>query len=75
MVIAKQSCVIEAKRSGVRRPNFTVGEDCLGCKLCLQFGCPAIEFDGEAATINSLCTGCGVCAQICPNMVINEVSP
>ena len=74
VVIAKQSCVIVARRSGVKRRLFAVEDDCSGCKLCLQFGCPAFEFDGETAMINSLCTGCGVCAQICPSLAIKEVA-
>jgi indolepyruvate ferredoxin oxidoreductase, alpha subunit len=74
VIIARQPCVIEAKRSGVKRPIFTASDDCEGCKLCVQFGCPAIEFEGEFAKINSLCTGCGICAQICPSSAIKEVS-
>ena len=74
VVLAKQACVISAIRSGVRRPKFKVDEDkCGGCKKCVRFGCPAIEFDGEVAKINALCSGCGVCAQICPQKAIEVV--
>lgn len=74
VVVAKQTCVIEAIRSGIRRPRFRVIEDaCKGCMKCIQFGCPAIEFDGEVARINALCSGCGVCAQICPHEAIEVV--
>lgn len=74
VIIARQPCVIEAKRSGVKRRVFTASDDCEGCKLCIQFGCPAIEFEKELAKINSLCTGCGICAQICPRSAIKEVT-
>ncbi len=73
VVIAKEACVIEARRGGKRRLPFRVTDECAGCKVCLEFGCPAIEFDGERARINALCTGCGVCAEICPSHAIEVV--
>ncbi len=75
VIIAKQACVTNARRAGVRRKPFRVNtEACTGCKKCVEFGCPAIEFDGEHARINALCSGCGVCAQICPSDAIEEVT-
>lgn len=72
VVISKQACVITAKRGGAKRQALKVGDGCAGCKLCLEFGCPAIEFDDkkEQARINSLCIGCGVCAKVCPSSAI-----
>ncbi len=67
VIIAKQPCVISARRSGIRRKPYTVQADlCSGCRVCVKFGCPAIEFDGEKAVITELCGGCGVCADLCP---------
>ncbi|MDF0591017.1 indolepyruvate ferredoxin oxidoreductase subunit alpha [Candidatus Methanocrinis natronophilus] len=67
VVVAKQACVISDIRAGIRRARLRVEEErCGGCKLCVGFGCPAIEFDGKVAKINALCSGCGVCAEICP---------
>jgi indolepyruvate ferredoxin oxidoreductase alpha subunit len=41
--------------------------DCPGCGACLELGCPAIdEFDGRSVIDPAVCTGCGLCAQICP---------
>jgi indolepyruvate ferredoxin oxidoreductase alpha subunit len=43
-------------------------ENCEGCRLCLDIGCPALSFDRATnkAQINAkTCNGCGVCAQIC----------
>ena len=75
VIIAKQACVTNARRAGVRRKPFRVNAElCTGCKKCVEFGCPAIEFDGEHARINALCSGCGVCAQICPSDAIEEVT-
>lgn len=74
VVIARQPCVIQARRAGVRRRAYAVVEECNGCGLCIDFGCPAIEIEGGRARINALCSGCGVCAQICRSSAIREVS-
>jgi indolepyruvate ferredoxin oxidoreductase alpha subunit len=74
VIIAKQPCVIKARRSGARPKPFQVSEDCKGCEVCLDFGCPAIEFENDKAKINALCAGCGVCAAICPASAIQEVA-
>ncbi|MCQ1535477.1 indolepyruvate ferredoxin oxidoreductase subunit alpha [Methanosarcina sp. KYL-1] len=76
VVIARQPCVISAKRAGMKRARYAVdSEKCEGCKQCVKFGCPAIEFDEEnkRAVITALCSGCGVCAQICKFDAITEV--
>lgn len=76
VVIAKQPCVISGKRAGIKRVPYVVDpEKCEGCKQCVKFGCPAIEFDekNKCAVITSLCSGCGVCAQICKFDAIQEV--
>ncbi|MDD1677385.1 MAG: indolepyruvate ferredoxin oxidoreductase subunit alpha [Methanomicrobiales archaeon] len=67
VIIAKQPCVISARRAGVKRKPLAVdAELCTGCSACIRFGCPAIEFDKEKSSIGPLCSGCGVCASICP---------
>ena len=39
-------------------------ERCVGCKLCMKVGCPAISITGGKARIDAtLCTGCGVCSR------------
>ena len=39
---------------------------CVGCKSCMKIGCPAISIaEGKAVIDNTLCTGCGVWAQLC----------
>jgi indolepyruvate ferredoxin oxidoreductase, alpha subunit len=74
VIIARQPCVIKARRSGSRPKTFQVGEECIGCKLCLDYDCPAIEFEDDKARINALCSGCGVCAAICSSSAIKEVA-
>jgi indolepyruvate ferredoxin oxidoreductase alpha subunit len=65
VVIARQECVIRAARGGARRKPFTVNDECTGCRRCVDYGCPAIDFAEDMARINNLCTGCGVCKEIC----------
>jgi indolepyruvate ferredoxin oxidoreductase alpha subunit len=67
VIIAKQMCVIMARRTGVKRGRYMVDANaCTGCGTCVRFGCPAIEFADEKARINELCNGCAVCADLCP---------
>jgi NAD-dependent dihydropyrimidine dehydrogenase PreA subunit len=43
---------------------------CGNCRACVElFGCPAIQEDEERRIFidPTLCTGCGVCAELCPN--------
>jgi indolepyruvate ferredoxin oxidoreductase alpha subunit len=71
VVIAKQPCVITARRAGVRRGAYEVDRDaCTVCGTCIRFGCPAIGMVDERAAINELCSGCGICTQICPSGAI-----
>ena len=74
VIIAKQPCVIMNKRLGIKRSRYVVDSDrCLKCGACIRYGCPALETDenGAARTTN-LCTGCGVCADICPAGAIHR---
>jgi indolepyruvate ferredoxin oxidoreductase alpha subunit len=74
VIIAKQLCVITARKSGIRRGRYSVlTEACTGCGICIAFGCPAIERVDEKASIRETCSGCSVCAQICPAGAIRKV--
>jgi indolepyruvate ferredoxin oxidoreductase alpha subunit len=71
VIIAKQPCVIAARKGGIRRKAYEVDlERCTGCGACRLFGCPAIAFAEKNPTITELCAGCGVCADICPSGAI-----
>ena len=55
-------------------PELCLGREC-GCnRLCTRvFKCPGLSWDkeaGKARIEESICTGCGVCAQICPGSAI-----
>lgn len=48
-------------------------EKCIGCKLCIKTGCPALSFDKENKFANidkNQCVGCEVCSQVCPKDAI-----
>ena len=49
-----------------------VGENCSGCKKCIrEIGCPAISgLSGRIEIEKSLCMGCGLCRQVCPQEAI-----
>ncbi len=49
-----------------------VNSDCIGCKICLGIGCPAISMnDGKAVIDKAQCVGCKVCKGLCPKKAIN----
>ncbi|MFP4197571.1 MAG: 4Fe-4S binding protein, partial [Methanomassiliicoccales archaeon] len=43
-------------------------EKCTQCHQCVvSFSCPALFREGDVVHIEeSMCTGCGMCAQVCP---------
>ena len=66
VVIARRACAL--LKSVKIEPPYTVDtEKCINCGQCLELGCPAIsQGDGHAVIDDYLCTGCGVCVQVCP---------
>jgi indolepyruvate ferredoxin oxidoreductase alpha subunit len=63
-IIFKSPCAVLIKP---QKPSVINPESCMNCKRCItQLGCPGIVLkDGKAAIEQSLCTGCGLCAQVC----------
>ena len=66
VIISRRPCVL-LKYVKPKKPLRVNPEKCRACKRCMKFGCPSISFrDGHAIVDNTLCVGCGVCAQLCP---------
>ncbi|MCJ7665794.1 MAG: thiamine pyrophosphate-dependent enzyme, partial [Actinobacteria bacterium] len=66
VIVARQQCVLLNRKKAREKDIFIDQEKCEKCGLCLKFGCPAIEFKNGSYTINGvLCSGCGVCVDIC----------
>ena len=63
-VIFKSPCIAISKPTAKCR----ISDKCIQCKKCIrEIGCPAlIVADGKVTIDNNLCTGCKLCAQICP---------
>jgi len=63
VIIARRPCVLMVKSEP---PLMVISEKCTGCKLCIGLGCPAISIKDNKAVIDKfLCTGCGMCAEVC----------
>ncbi|MDK2894210.1 MAG: indolepyruvate ferredoxin oxidoreductase, alpha subunit, partial [Moorella sp. (in: firmicutes)] len=65
VIIARRPCALLHKE---KEAVYIVDkENCLGCRYCLELGCPALSFNGEQAVIDPIqCNGCGLCTQVCP---------
>jgi indolepyruvate ferredoxin oxidoreductase alpha subunit len=74
VLVIRRPCMLlyrKAKWSPMRVDK----EKCTSCKVCLRLGCPAIssDADGQSLINETLCTGCGVCAQVCAFKAIQFV--
>ncbi len=81
VMIVKGACVFIPEYKP--QPRMEVDADkCIACGLCFKVGCPAIlkseerfEKTGKPKAIIDplLCTGCTVCAQVCPTQAITPM--
>ena len=65
VIISRRPCALlkYVKHAGAIKVDTN---KCVGCKACMKIGCPAISMVESKAQIDStLCTGCGVCSQLC----------
>lgn len=72
VIISRRPCVLlkSIKSPGPIKIN---PDKCIGCKMCLKLGCPAISFkDGKAHIDQNMCFGCNVCKQICKKEAIDD---
>ncbi len=65
IIISRRPCVMI--KGTVHKPPIEPRIDkCVGCKACMQIGCPAISVkDGKVRIDTTLCIGCNVCSQMC----------
>ncbi len=65
VIISRRPCAL--LKYVKHAPALKVDADkCKSCKMCMKVGCPAISMvDGKAKIDPTLCTGCGVCSQLC----------
>jgi len=65
VIVAKGPCVLGSRLPKGVPVEFHL-ENCDRCGACIRVGCMAIhEKDGFPEVDPDLCTGCGVCAQVC----------
>ncbi|MFN7182063.1 MAG: indolepyruvate ferredoxin oxidoreductase subunit alpha [Planctomycetota bacterium] len=70
VIIVKGPCIFIDKNI-VQEPLEVQDEECVGCKVCLHLGCPAISAvdfskNGKVVINEQLCVGCKLCQQVCP---------
>ncbi|MBR3646087.1 MAG: indolepyruvate ferredoxin oxidoreductase subunit alpha [Lachnospiraceae bacterium] len=63
-IIFKSPCIAIVKSD----KKACISDKCINCKKCIrEIGCPAlITVDGKVTIDRNLCTGCGLCAHVCP---------
>jgi indolepyruvate ferredoxin oxidoreductase alpha subunit len=78
MIFRRRCHLVETKEKGKKRvyvdPDTCIGDDCGCARFCSRvFNCPGIIWDaaaGKAKIDEVVCTGCGVCATLCPRGAI-----
>ena len=76
VIISKEACTLYAQSlKKTRGKPFYINEKCKNHRDCVnELACPAFYTEGEKIYINAdLCTGCALCAQICPEKAIVPV--
>ena len=72
VIISRRPCAL-LKYVKHKPPLHVDSDKCMSCKMCMKIGCPAISMtDGKAKIDNTLCTGCGVCSQLCKFGALQE---
>ncbi len=65
VIISRRPCAL-LKTVKHKKPLMVDADRCVGCKMCMRIGCPAISMaDGKAKVDATQCVGCGVCEQLC----------
>ncbi len=79
VLITREECALLPSARSRWVPLEVIEEKCNGCTMCFRIGCPAIlkseeldpKYNRPLAQIDPLlCTGCEICAQVCPRDAI-----
>ena len=78
VIISRHPCLIAYREEAIpHKKTVIVTEDCAECNLCIdRFECPALYHNEELGRTDidtALCSGCGVCLEVCPKGAIIEV--
>jgi indolepyruvate ferredoxin oxidoreductase alpha subunit len=77
VIIARHACLMD-KQARIEQPRYhmTIGEQCNGCRYCIEaFECPALRYDEATQRVRideDSCVGCGVCEKVCPRGAIRK---
>ncbi|MBP3380010.1 MAG: indolepyruvate ferredoxin oxidoreductase subunit alpha [Ruminococcus sp.] len=65
VIISRRPCAL-LKYVKHNAPFKVNAEKCVGCKMCMKLGCPAISIrEGKAVIDHTQCVGCGICKEMC----------
>lgn len=65
VIISRRPCAL-LKYVKHNAPLKVNSDKCVGCKMCMKLGCPAISMrDGKAVIDHTQCVGCGICQELC----------
>ncbi len=65
VIISRRPCML-LKYVKPKSPVTVNTDKCVGCKMCMKIGCPAISMKNGKAHIDfTQCVGCDVCTQMC----------
>ena len=76
VVIAQEMCTLYAKGfKKTKSRSYYISDKCQNHRDCIsQLACPAFFLDAEKVKIDPvMCSGCAVCAQVCPENAILPV--
>lgn len=72
VIISRRPCAL-LKYVKHNPPMKVNPEKCVGCKMCMKIGCPAISIKDKKSVIDfTQCVGCAVCSQLCKFDAIEE---
>jgi len=77
VIISRRPCLMSPGAGPQPKAySLEITEDCVACEICIRdFECPAISLDpdsGLARIDQTLCSGCGVCVEVCPQGTIKK---